>query len=97
MWSSSTTTAPPTASKHFIFYNPPVINRELGIRRSSMLEAKRIAESFIRNEIQTILFTRSRLNVEVLVTYLRNIYGGKSEGEKKSKGLQRRLSAHSPP
>ncbi|HOA55155.1 MAG: DEAD/DEAH box helicase [Acetivibrionales bacterium] len=78
----------PTASKHFIFYNPPVINRELGIRRSSMLEAKRIAESFIRNEIQTILFTRSRLNVEVLVTYLRNIYGGKSEGEKRVRGYR---------
>jgi DEAD/DEAH box helicase domain-containing protein len=78
----------PTAAKHIIFYNPPVVNRELGIRKSSTLEAKRIAEMFIRNGIQTILFTRSRLLVEVLVTYLREIYHGSSEGEKKVRGYR---------
>jgi DEAD/DEAH box helicase domain-containing protein len=78
----------PTAAKHIIFYNPPVVNRELGIRKSSTLEAKRIAEMFIRNGIQTILFTRSRLIVEVLVTYLREIYHGSSEGEKRVRGYR---------
>ena len=78
----------PTAAKHIIFYNPPVVNKELGIRKSSTLEAKRIAEMFIRNGIQTILFTRSRLLVEVLVTYLREIYHGSSEGEKKVRGYR---------
>jgi len=60
----------PSAEKHFIFYNPPVVNRELGLRRSSLLEAKTLAEQLISKEIQTIIFTRSRLNVEVLLTYL---------------------------
>ncbi|MFO7952208.1 MAG: DEAD/DEAH box helicase [Bacillota bacterium] len=60
----------PQAEKHFIFYNPPVVNRELGLRRSSLLEAKTLAEQLIAKEIQTIIFTRSRLNVEVLLTYL---------------------------
>lgn len=78
----------PSAAKHIIFYNPPVINKELGIRKSSMLEAERIAESFIRNGIQTILFTRSRLNVEVLVTYLKEIYKGDREAEKKVRGYR---------
>jgi DEAD/DEAH box helicase domain-containing protein len=78
----------PTAAKHIIFYNPPVVNKELGIRKSSTLEAKRMAEMFIRNGIQTILFTRSRLLVEVLVTYLREIYRGSSEGEKKVRGYR---------
>ncbi len=61
----------PQAEKHFIFYNPPTINPELGLRRSSLLEAQGLAGELIRRDIQTIIFTRSRLGVEVLLTYLR--------------------------
>lgn len=64
----------PSGEKHIIFYNPPVVNRELGIRRSSSLETRFLAEFFLRNLIQTIVFTRSRLIVEVLVTYLKDIF-----------------------
>lgn len=72
----------PSASKHIIFYNPPIVNKELGIRRSSLLEAKNLAETLIRNGVQTIVFTRSRLNVEVLVTYLKEIFHGKMDDNK---------------
>ncbi len=78
----------PTSEKHIIFYNPPVVNKELGIRKSSLLETERIAESLIRNDIQTIVFTRSRLNVEVLVTYLKDIYHGSKDGDKKVRGYR---------
>ncbi len=61
----------PQAEKHFILYNPPLVNLELGLRRSSLLEAQKIAAELIRKKIQTIIFTRSRLGVEVLLTYLR--------------------------
>ncbi|MBW6463928.1 MAG: DEAD/DEAH box helicase [Firmicutes bacterium] len=61
----------PQAEKHFIFYNPPLVNPEQGIRRSSLLDARHIAAKLIQNEVQTIVFTRSRLGVEVLLTYLR--------------------------
>jgi len=61
----------PSGRKNYIFYNPPVVNRQLGIRKSSLLEARKLAEHFIKNNIQTIVFTRSRLNVEVMVTYLK--------------------------
>lgn len=61
----------PRAEKHFILYNPPMVNPELGLRRSSLLEANRIASSLIKSDIQTIIFTRSRLGVEVLLTYLK--------------------------
>lgn len=71
----------PSDKKYFIFYNPPVVNKELGIRRSSLLEARGLAEMLIRNGVQTIVFTRSRLNVEVLVTYLKDIFHGKMGGE----------------
>jgi len=78
----------PSGKKHIIFYNPPVVNKELGIRKSSLLEAERLAELLIRNNIQTIVFTRSRLNVEVLVTYLREIYRGREDGDKRIRGYR---------
>ena len=78
----------PTAKKHIIFYNPPLVNKELGIRRSSMLEAEGLAETLIRNNVQTIVFTRSRLNVEVLVTYLKDIYHGSREGDRRVRGYR---------
>ncbi len=61
----------PQAEKHFILFNPPIVNSELGLRRSAMLEAQKIATTLIKNNIQTIIFTRSRLGVEVLLTYLK--------------------------
>lgn len=78
----------PSCKKHIIFYNPPLVNKELGIRRSSMLEAEGLAEVLVRNSIQTIVFTRSRLNVEVLVTYLKDIYHGSRDGDKKVRGYR---------
>ncbi|WP_213974351.1 DEAD/DEAH box helicase [Tepidanaerobacter acetatoxydans] len=62
----------PSGEKNIIFYNPPIVNRQLGIRRSSLLEAKTLALTFLKNKIQTIIFARSRLAVEVLLTYLRD-------------------------
>ena len=62
----------PRGEKYFLFYNPPVVNRELGIRRSYIHEARQLALSFLRRGLQTIVFTTSRLNTEVLVTYLKD-------------------------
>lgn len=62
----------PRGEKIFVFYNPPVVNPELGIRRSYINETRRIAGSFLKRGLQTIVFTTSRLNTEVLVTYLKN-------------------------
>ena len=61
----------PRGERRLIFYNPPLVNREMGIRRSSMLEARRIAAPWIRSGVQTIVFCRSRLQVEVMLSYLR--------------------------
>ncbi|MDQ5984814.1 MAG: ATP-dependent RNA helicase DbpA [Syntrophus sp. SKADARSKE-3] len=62
----------PTAAKTFILYNPPVVNRELGIRQSALTPARKIASQLVGNDIQTIVFTTSRLNVEVLTKYLKD-------------------------
>ncbi len=62
----------PGGESFFIFYNPPVVNRQLGIRRSYLHEARRIALEFLRQAQQTLVFANSRLATEVLVTYLKN-------------------------
>jgi DEAD/DEAH box helicase domain-containing protein len=64
----------PSGEKYFVFYNPPVVNRQLGIRRSYLNETRRIALEFIRREQQTLVFANSRLATEVLVTYLKDAF-----------------------
>jgi DEAD/DEAH box helicase domain-containing protein len=60
----------PTAEKTFVFYNPPVVNRALGIRRSYINESARVAQEFLKHELQTLVFANSRLHTELLLTYL---------------------------
>ncbi len=62
----------PQGQKHFLFYNPPLVDRELGIRRSVVSDARLLAERFLEAGVQTIVFARARLTTEVLLTYLRD-------------------------
>lgn len=62
----------PAGEKYFVFYNPPVINRHLGIRRSYLHETRRIAIDFIEHGQQTLVFANNRLATEILVTYLKD-------------------------
>lgn len=61
----------PRGEKYFIFYNPPIVNRQLGIRRSYLHETRRIAVETIESGAQTLVFTNNRLATEVLLTYLK--------------------------
>ena len=60
----------PTAEKLFVFYNPPMVNRNLGIRRSYLNETTRVAKELLARKLQTIVFANSRLHTEILLTYL---------------------------
>jgi DEAD/DEAH box helicase domain-containing protein len=60
----------PAAEKIFVFYNPPVVNRALGIRRSYINETSRVAQEFLKHDLQTMVFANSRLHTEILLTYL---------------------------
>jgi DEAD/DEAH box helicase domain-containing protein len=62
----------PSGEKYFVFYNPPVVNAQLGIRRSYLHETRRMALEFIRNGQQTMVFANNRLATEVLTTYLKD-------------------------
>ncbi len=62
----------PRGEKYFVFYNPPVVNKQLGIRKSYVNETRDVALSFLRRGLQTIVFANSRLITEILVTYLKD-------------------------
>ena len=66
----------PRGEKFFLFVNPPVVNAELGIRRSYLAEARRVSLEFLRHNLQLILFAQSRLAVEILTTYLKDAFHG---------------------
>ncbi|WP_417900058.1 DEAD/DEAH box helicase [Bacillus haimaensis] len=63
----------PSSKKHIVFYNPPIVNKPLNIRRSATLEVRKLASEFLQEKIQTIVFAKSRVRVEILLTYLQNL------------------------
>ncbi len=63
----------PRGPRHVIFYNPPLLDPVLGIRRSSSQEAAELAAHFLAHGVQTIVFARARLTTELILTYLRGL------------------------
>jgi DEAD/DEAH box helicase domain-containing protein len=66
----------PRGEKYFLFVNPPVVNQQLGIRRSYLAETRRVAAEFLKRSLQLIVFAQSRLTTEILTTYLKNEFNG---------------------
>ncbi len=63
----------PSGERHFIFYNPPVVNEQLGIRQGVLGETRRLSSLLVRNGVQSIVFAKSRLQVEVLTRQLKEL------------------------
>ncbi|MBI4872107.1 MAG: DEAD/DEAH box helicase [Candidatus Riflebacteria bacterium] len=78
----------PTGEKHFLLYNPPVVNRELGIRRSVVKETRDVADRFLSRGCPTIVFARARLTVEVLTTYLKEKMARRSKSPELIQGYR---------
>jgi DEAD/DEAH box helicase domain-containing protein len=66
----------PSGDKYVVFYNPPVVNKALGIRRSYLNETRRMARELLERGQQTLVFANSRLATEILLTYLKDDYSG---------------------
>jgi DEAD/DEAH box helicase domain-containing protein len=62
----------PRGEKYLVFFNPPIVNKELGIRRSYVAVARQVSGILLKNGLQVITFANSRLITEVLVKYLKN-------------------------
>ncbi|MGA9350678.1 MAG: DEAD/DEAH box helicase, partial [Anaerolineae bacterium] len=54
-------------ARHFVIYNPPVVNHDLGLRRSALLESVRLAGDLLQHGVQTIVFARARRTVELIL------------------------------
>jgi len=63
--------------RHFIVYNPPVVDPALGLRKSSLLESVRLAQDLLARGMQSVVFARTRRTVEIILTYLQ---GGMNTG-----------------
>jgi len=50
---------------HFLIYNPPIIDPDLGIRASVINESIRLADDLFTSDIQTIVFSRTRRSVVI--------------------------------
>src|SRR5687767_9219478 len=81
-------TGAPRGEKVFLFVNPPVVNRELGIRRSYLAETRRIAGEFLKRRLQLIVFAQSRLATEILTTYLKDDFKGPPGGAEEIRGYR---------
>lgn len=64
----------PRGARHLLLWNPPVVNPDLGIRASARSQSTRIARAAIRAGLRTIVFAQSRLMVEVLTKYLKDVF-----------------------
>ena len=56
--------------RHFIIYNPPITDASLGLRKSSLLESVRLAQDLLNQDVQSVVFARSRRSVEIILRYL---------------------------
>jgi DEAD/DEAH box helicase domain-containing protein len=64
----------PNGRKNFVVFNPPVVDAELGIRRSASSESVRLAGDLLAYRVQTILFARARRSVEMILRALHDRY-----------------------
>jgi len=64
----------PTGDKHVLLWNPPVVNADLGLRASARSQSNRIARIAIKSGLKTLVFAQSRLMVEVLTKYLKDVF-----------------------
>src|SRR5215212_8463818 len=78
----------PRGEKFFVFVNPPVVNHQLGIRRSYLSETRRVASEFLKRNLQLIVFAQSRLATEILTTYLKDDFEGIPGAPEKIRGYR---------
>jgi DEAD/DEAH box helicase domain-containing protein len=70
----------PRGPRHFVIYNPPIVDADLGIRASTFQESVRLAADLLDHDVQTILFGRSRRMVEVMLKTIREKTAAKLRG-----------------
>ena len=67
--------------RHFLVYNPPIIDESLGLRKSSIMESVRLTQDLLANDVQSVVFARSRRSLEMMLSYLTSPPSPLSVGE----------------
>lgn len=62
----------PTGTRHFVLYNPPLVDAVQGIRRGTVHEAQHLAVKALKAGVKTIVFARSRVRVELIASYIKS-------------------------
>ncbi len=62
----------PRGAREVLFWNPPVVNPDLGIRAPAQAESQAIAKLLVQAGFKTLVFANSRLLVEVITKYLKD-------------------------
>ena len=66
----------PAGERHFLLYNPPLLDPLRGARRSVIHEAHEIAARLLRRRVKTIVFARARTRAELITAYVRQSLDG---------------------
>ena len=64
----------PQGEKHLLLWNPPVLNAELGMRASARSQTTQLARLSVRAGLKTMIFTQTRLMVEIITKYLKEAF-----------------------
>jgi DEAD/DEAH box helicase domain-containing protein len=64
----------PRGASYLLFWNPPPINPDLGLRASARSQVSKLARLTLKAGLKAILFANSRLMVEVLTKYLKDVF-----------------------
>ena len=84
----------PQGEKQVIFYNPPLLDLALGIRRSCGLEAVDLASHFLAHNVQTVVFARARLTTELILADLREAAGLQADAHSKMAGISQPIRGY---
>ncbi len=64
----------PRGPRTVLLWNPPIVNPQLGLRGSTTREASMLARAALKARLKTLVFAQSRLTVEVLTKYLKDVF-----------------------
>ncbi len=70
----------PKGERNVVFYNPPLISPEFGIREGLLSSTVKLASFFLEKNIQTIVFCRSRRFVEIVTKELKQRFPELAQG-----------------